>query len=32
MAARNGDTVMTCNDPAPLPVGTVIATGTVMIG
>lgn len=31
-AARNGDTANTCNDPAPLPVGTVIATGTVMIG
>lgn len=32
MAARNGDTAKTCNDPADLPVGTVIATGTVMIG
>jgi uncharacterized Zn-binding protein involved in type VI secretion len=31
-AARNGDTANTCNDPAPLPVGTVIATATVMIG
>jgi uncharacterized Zn-binding protein involved in type VI secretion len=31
-AARNGDVVMTCNDPADLPVGTVIATGTVLIG
>ena len=31
-AARSGDTAMTCNDPAPLPVGTVVATGTVMIG
>jgi uncharacterized Zn-binding protein involved in type VI secretion len=31
-AARNGDTANTCNDPAPLPVGTVIASGTVMIG
>jgi uncharacterized Zn-binding protein involved in type VI secretion len=31
-AARNGDTANTCNDPAPLPVGTVIATGTVLIG
>lgn len=31
-AARNGDTAMTCNDPADLPVGTVIAAGTVMIG
>lgn len=31
-AARNGDTAMTCNDPADLPVGTVIAVGTVNIG
>jgi uncharacterized Zn-binding protein involved in type VI secretion len=31
-AARNGDTAMTCNDPADMPVGTVIAVGTVMIG
>jgi uncharacterized Zn-binding protein involved in type VI secretion len=31
-AARNGDTAQTCNDPADLPVGTVIAVGTVMIG
>jgi uncharacterized Zn-binding protein involved in type VI secretion len=31
-AARNGDMAMTCNDPADLPVGTVMATGTVMIG
>jgi uncharacterized Zn-binding protein involved in type VI secretion len=31
-AARNGDTALTCNDPAPLPAGTVVATGTVMIG
>lgn len=31
-AARNGDTALTCNDPAPLPVGTVVATSTVMIG
>lgn len=31
-AARSGDTAMTCNDPAPLPVGTVQATGTVFIG
>ncbi|MBL8116602.1 MAG: PAAR domain-containing protein [Anaerolineae bacterium] len=31
-AARNGDTAMTCNDPAPLPVGKVIAVSTVMIG
>lgn len=31
-AARNGDTANTCNDPADMPVGTVVATGTVMIG
>lgn len=31
-AARNGDMAMTCNDPADLPVGTVMAVGTVMIG
>ncbi len=32
MAARNGDTAMTCNDPSDLPSGTVIAVGTVLIG
>jgi hypothetical protein len=32
MAARNGDPAETCNDPADLPVGQVIATGTVFIG
>jgi len=32
MAARNGDTAMTCNDPADLPAGRVVAVGTVMIG
>jgi len=31
-AARNGDTALTCNDPADQPVGTVVASGTVMIG
>ena len=31
-AARNGDTALTCNDPADLPAGTVVATGTVMVG
>ncbi len=31
-AARMGDTATTCNDPADLPVGTVVAAGTVMIG
>jgi uncharacterized Zn-binding protein involved in type VI secretion len=30
-AARNGDTALTCNDPADMPVGTVIAVGTVMV-
>lgn len=32
MAARNGDVAMTCNDPADMPVGKVIAVGTVLIG
>jgi uncharacterized Zn-binding protein involved in type VI secretion len=32
MAARNGDVAMTCNDPVDLPVGKVIAVGTVLIG
>ncbi len=31
-AARNGDVAETCNDPADLPAGTVVAAGTVMIG
>lgn len=31
-AARNGDPADTCNDPADVPVGTVLAVGTVMIG
>ena len=31
-AARNGDTATTCNDPADLPGGTVLAVGTVMVG
>lgn len=31
-AARAGDTALTCNDPVDLPAGTVIATGTVLIG
>ena len=31
-AARNGDTALTCNDPADLPAGTIIAAGTVLIG
>ena len=32
MAARNGDAAMTCNDPADMLVGQVIAVGTVFIG
>lgn len=31
-AARMGDTATTCNDPADLPVGTVIGSSTVLIG
>lgn len=31
-AARAGDPVTTCNDPADLPTGTIVATGTVLIG
>lgn len=31
-AARNGDLALTCNDPADLPVGTIVAAGTVLIG
>lgn len=31
-AARAGDKARTCNDPTDVPVGTVVATGTVMIG
>ena len=31
-AARNGDPAMTCNDPADLPVGSVLAVGMVSIG
>jgi uncharacterized Zn-binding protein involved in type VI secretion len=31
-AARSGDMATTCNDPADLPAGTVMATGTVFIG
>jgi uncharacterized Zn-binding protein involved in type VI secretion len=30
--ARNGDKATTCNDPADLPVGTVVAVGTVLVG
>ena len=31
-AARAGDRARTCNDPVELPVGTVIAVGTVTVG
>jgi uncharacterized Zn-binding protein involved in type VI secretion len=31
-AARSGDPVMTCNDPADAPVGSIVATGQVLIG
>lgn len=31
-AARAGDTATTCNDPVDLPVGKVVAAGTVVIG
>ncbi len=31
-AARAGDTALTCNDPTDLPVGRVVALGTVLIG
>lgn len=31
-AARNGDTATTCNDPADLPAGQVIAVSKVMVG
>lgn len=31
-AARAGDTARTCNDPVDMPVGTVVAAGTVLIG
>ncbi|CQR56673.1 PAAR domain-containing protein [Paenibacillus riograndensis] len=32
MAARHSDPALTCNDPADLPVGKVVAAGTVLIG
>jgi uncharacterized Zn-binding protein involved in type VI secretion len=31
-AARNSDPAISCNDPADLPAGKIIATGTVSIG
>ena len=30
--ARNGDTAITCNDPSDMPIGKVIAAGTVFVG
>ena len=30
--ARNGDMAETCNDPSDMPVGTVMAVGTVNVG
>ena len=30
--ARNGDAADTCNDPADAPVGTIVASGTVIVG
>lgn len=30
--ARAGDTALTCNDPVDLPVGSVVAAGTVLAG
>jgi uncharacterized Zn-binding protein involved in type VI secretion len=30
--ARAGDTALTCNDPADLPNGTVVATSSVLVG
>ena len=30
--ARNGDKALTCNDPTDVLAGTVVATGTVMVG
>src|SRR4051794_32699513 len=32
MAARTGDTAMTCNDPVDMPVGKVVAVSTVLMG
>ena len=31
-AARAGDTAITCNDPADMPIGKVVAISTVLIG
>jgi uncharacterized Zn-binding protein involved in type VI secretion len=32
MVARNGDTAITCNDPSDMPIGKIIAVGTVFVG
>jgi len=32
MVARNGDIAITCNDPSDMPIGKVIASGTVFVG
>ncbi len=31
-AARSGDAALTCNDPSDLPNGTIVATGSVLVG
>lgn len=31
-AARSGDAALTCNDPGDAPNGTIIATGSVLVG
>ena len=31
-AARSGDTAMTCNDPGDAPNGTIVGSGTVLVG
>jgi uncharacterized Zn-binding protein involved in type VI secretion len=31
-AARTGDTVQTCNDPAPAPTSKIVAVGVVLLG
>ena len=31
-AARAGDMAMTCNDPADLPLGSIVAASTVLVG
>lgn len=31
-AARAGDSALTCNDPVDIPAGTVVASGSVLVG